>query len=71
MKCVPHSRLRIPFGRSESSLFLLPLLPRLYIAVDSLIGFLASNGLATYPRQKIATTLATIATVRELLDAGK
>ncbi|GAX76812.1 hypothetical protein CEUSTIGMA_g4258.t1 [Chlamydomonas eustigma] len=44
---------------------------RLYIAVDAVVGFLASNGLAAFPKSKADTTLKAIEQARELLDGGK
>lgn len=44
---------------------------RLYIAVDGVIGFLSSNGLAPYPKQKVKGTLATIEQAKGFLAEGK
>ena len=44
---------------------------RLYIAVDGVVGFLASNGLAPFPKAKITSTLSVIEQAKALLDAGK
>jgi hypothetical protein len=44
---------------------------RLYIAVDAVIGFLASNGLAAFPKSKADATLKAIEQARELLEGGK
>jgi|LauGreStaDraftv2_3_1035109.scaffolds.fasta_scaffold841071_1 hypothetical protein len=44
---------------------------RLYIAVDGVVGFLASNGLAPFPKAKVTSTLAVVEQAKALLDAGK
>jgi hypothetical protein len=42
-----------------------------YIAVDGVIGFLATNGMAPYPGAKIKVTEAAITAAKEFLEAGK
>ncbi|KAG1654271.1 hypothetical protein FOA52_007941 [Chlamydomonas sp. UWO 241] len=44
---------------------------KLYIAVDSVTGFLVSNGMAPYPAAKIKSTEVAIAAARKFLDEGK
>lgn len=51
-------------ARSESA-------RKLYIAVDGVFGFLASNGMAPYPKAKQKATLALIEQVKVFLAEGK
>ena len=39
--------------------------------MDGVIGFLSSNGLAPYPKQKVKGTLATIEQAKGFLAEGK
>ena len=42
-----------------------------YIAVDNILGHLASNGLAPYPKAKTDKLIAALADVCALLDNGQ
>ena len=44
---------------------------RAYIAVDAVVGFLASNGIAPFPAGKAKTVLATTEQALEFLSKGK
>ena len=44
---------------------------RAYIAVDAVVGYLASNGLAPFPAGKAKTVMVTIEQARKFLDEGK
>jgi len=51
-------------ARSESA-------RKLYIAADGVAGFLASNGLAPYPRAKVEATLTATSLAKNYLAEGK
>ena len=44
---------------------------KLYIAIDGLLGFLASNGIGAVPKAKVQATLATVEDARKLLAEAK
>lgn len=44
---------------------------KLYIAVDGLVGFLASNGIGPVPKAKIQATLVAVNDARKLLAEAK
>lgn len=60
---VPHTNPKNPN--------LTPTPTQAYIAVDNILGHLASNGLAPYPKAKTDKLIAALADVCALLDKGQ